>query len=119
MYQSQTGQLMLKPLPEEYRYEGRPLIEILFWEQWMKGEQEGLNEMYLQLYPVKIARKKILVELVRVFGSANFRGEHLDVLSKIFFQFGQMESVLLKIFAKGIVRPIASYHLRPRFVEAF
>ena len=82
-------------------------------------EQEGLNEMYLQLYPVKIARKKILVELVRVFGSANFRGEHLDVLSKIFFQFGQMESVLLKIFAKGIVRPIASYHLRPRFVEAF
>ena len=110
---------MLKPLPEEYRYESRPLIEILFWEQWMRGEQEGLNEMYLQLYPVKIARKKILVELVRVFGSANFRGEHLDVLSKIFFQFGQMESVLLKIFAKGIVRPIASYHLRPRFVEAF
>ena len=50
------------------------MIEILFWEQWMKGEQEGLNELYLQLYPVKIARKKILVELVRVFGSDNFRG---------------------------------------------
>ena len=34
VYQLKTSELLLKPFSEPFRYECRPLIEILFAEEW-------------------------------------------------------------------------------------
>lgn len=69
LYQSKTSEIYIKPLSESFKYETRPIIEIVFNEKWSNSTLLLFNQIHLQLYPIKIARKKILMELLKVFSS--------------------------------------------------
>ena len=72
----------------------------------------------MSLFPVKIARKKILQETVNKVNSPFLPVESLKVICKVFGQYGQMESTMLKLLNKKIVKPMAVYRLQPRFIDA-
>ena len=67
LYQNATAQFLMKPLTEPFNYDSRPLIEIFFHENWSSSALDTLKDIYLQLYSVKIARKKIVYQLTDTF----------------------------------------------------
>ena len=67
------------------------------------------ENIYLQLYPVEAARKKILFELIKVFSLPNIDSKSLGVLSEMFFQYSQMQNALMEIFQNKSNKQIACW----------
>ena len=95
------------------------MIEILFTEEWSTSLLQILTAVYLNISSIKIAKKKIIFEVIKLFNSPFQKYETLQVYAeKLFYSFSKEDSFLVKIHKKKIVRPIACYQTRNLLADA-
>ena len=85
---------------------------MIFPQRWSIKTLEVFQNLYLQLYPVSAARKKILFELVKIFSLPHIDSKCLGIFSDMFFQYSQMQEALFELFDSKKVKPIACYDMK-------